>query len=229
VSERFLVGLNLKLHWLPSDKQVGCRCEHTLPHRCSVNNRFPRVSIMAAIRHKCFISYHHADQAYVDQFVRTFDRYGDVFIARGLGQGMSQDVINSNDTQYVMRRIREMFLGDSTVTLVLIGKCTWARRYVDWEIQASLRSGDTVTPNGLLGIKLPTYPAQGGIFPNRLNLNLMSTEDEQAGRDCFARTMPYPSSSDSLSQAIDNAFRRRSTHAKWIRNPRDRFTNNRQC
>ena len=121
---------------------------------------------MVKIRHKCFISYHHTDQEEVDNFILTFDNERDVFISRGLGQEMSQDIINSENTDYVMQRIRELYLGDSTVTLVLMGKCTWARRYVDWELQASLRSGKTVTPNGLLGIKLPSFKKDNS-FPNR--------------------------------------------------------------
>ena len=101
---------------------------------------------MAVVRRKCFISYHHADQASVDQFVRDFDHEYDTFISRGLGQEMTNDVINSTNTDYVMAKIRERFLSDSTVTIVLLGRCTWARRYVDWEIQSSLRQGDTQRP-----------------------------------------------------------------------------------
>ena len=119
------------------------------------------------------ISYHHDDQVEANQFIRDFDHDRDTFIARGLGQEMSQDIIDSTDTDYVMRRIRELFLGDSSVTIVMLGRCTWARRYVDWELQASLRHGQTVTPNGLLAIKLPSFP-EGCAFPERLNDNLCS-------------------------------------------------------
>ncbi len=184
---------------------------------------------MAIVRRKCFISYHHTDQDEVDQFVLDFDHERDGFIARGLGQGMSPDIIDSTDTDYVMRRIRELFLEDSTVTLVLMGRCTWARRYVDWEMQASLRSGATVTPNGLLGIKLPSYPSSGGQFPQRLNDNLLSNADKQAGNECFARQMTYPQSTDALVTTIEAAFDRRTTHAKYIVNPRERFSNSKQC
>lgn len=59
---------------------------------------------------------------------------------------MNDDIINSTDTNYVMRRIRELYLKDSTVTIVLMGKYTYTRRYVDWEIQASLRNGETLNP-----------------------------------------------------------------------------------
>ena len=181
---------------------------------------------MASVRHKCFITYHHADQTEVSRFISTFDQHGDVLIARGLGQGMAEDVIGSNDTSYVMQRIRQLYLQDSTVTIVLMGQCTWARRYVDWEIQSSLRRGETVTPNGLLGIKLPSHPSIDGQFPNRLNLNLRQA-DNQA--DCYARWVEYPESLESLASSIHAAFERRTTHADWIQNPRDRFMNNRTC
>lgn len=181
-----------------------------------------------SIRHKCFISYHHDDDDEVDEFIRTFDQERDVFIARGLGQEMADEIIQSDNTDYVMRRIRELYLGDSTVTLVLMGKCTWARRYVDWELQSSLRSGDTVTPNGILGIKLPSY-GRTAHFPDRLNKNLLSDADKQAGRDCYARTIEYPIRKDTLANAIDAAFESRRTSSHLIINPRDRFGYNRQC
>ncbi|MDR0479523.1 MAG: TIR domain-containing protein, partial [Burkholderiaceae bacterium] len=64
----------------------------------------------AVVRRKCFISYHHADQIEVDKFVKEFDHKRDLFISRGLGTEMSQDIIDSTDTDYVMRRIRELYL-----------------------------------------------------------------------------------------------------------------------
>ena len=39
----------------------------------------------------------------------------------------------------ISRRIRDDYLSDSTVTVVLIGKDTWRRKHVDWEIAASIR------------------------------------------------------------------------------------------
>jgi hypothetical protein len=178
---------------------------------------------MAVVRRKCFISYHHADQDEVDQFIRHFDHEQDAFISRGLGQEMSQDIIDSTDTDYVMRRIRELYLRGSSVTLVMIGRCTWARRYLDWEIQASLRRGENTTPNGLLGIKLPSYNGSG--YPNRLNLNL-----KQPGQtDCYARSIDYPTNTQQLVASIEAAFQRRTTHAHLINNPRERMSYNRQC
>lgn len=90
---------------------------------------------MSNTRHKVFISYHHDDQKEVEDFVKTFADERNVFIARALAVGMEQDIIDSDNADYVMQRIRKLYLKDSTVTIVLIGKCAWARRYVDWEFK----------------------------------------------------------------------------------------------
>lgn len=178
-------------------------------------------------RRKCFVSYHHADQALVNNFCARFGGVGGTFIARSLGTEMSPDIIDSNNPEYVMRCIRERFLADSTVTIVLIGRCTWARRYVDWEIQASLRMGDGELPNGLLGITLPSYPGFSGTYPERLNRNLIPPGSMQ--RDCYARVVNYPMSLWELEGYIEEAYQRRFTHQNFIVNPRERMLNNRPC
>ena len=179
---------------------------------------------MSEIRHKVFISYHHEDQDEVENFIETFDYERNVFISRALGIDIADDIINSTDTDYVMRRIRESYLKDSTVTIVLIGKCTWARCYVDWEIQASLRHGETVTPNGLLGIKLPSYNKTS--YPDRFNKNLKQNDQQ---KDCYARVIDYPTRKDTLTNWIEDAFQARTSRSHFIVNPRDRFKDNRTC
>jgi len=179
---------------------------------------------MSDVRHKVFISYHHADEDKVNEFVETFADERRVFISRGLGIGMSDDVVDSKDTDYVMRRIRELYLKDSTITIVMIGRCTWARRYVDWEIQSSLRHGFFTTPNGLLGIKLSSYRNYN--YPYRLNMNLL--EDDEEG-DCYARLINYPTRKDYLGRCIEDAHKARTSREHLIVNPRDRFIYNRQC
>lgn len=181
---------------------------------------------MNYVRRKCFISYHHADQDEVDAFIRTYDHERNIFISRGLGKEMSPDIINSTDTDYVMRRIRELYLSDSSVTIVMLGKSTWARRYVDWEIQASLRNGLSTMANGLLGIKLPSFTGGNGYFPNRFNLNLKQNDNQV---DCYARWITYPTTTQALVDAIEAAYQRRTTHTRWINNPREFMKYNRQC
>lgn len=166
-----------------------------------------------AVRHKCFISYNSHDKNAVDDFCNQFEG---TFIRRGIQ--MEEDIINSDNTDYVMQRIRQLYLQDSTVTIVLVGKCTWARRFVDWEVQSSLRKSKSgPPPNGLVAIQLwKTYTT----LPNRVNQNVDSG---------YAQFYKYPSSTATLSSIIDEAFNARSYKADLIVNPRDRFTYNRQC
>jgi hypothetical protein len=65
-------------------------------------------------RHKCFLSYHVADAEEVAAFL---DQHGEVFIPRVLGVTPEDDFIDSSDTNYVMDRIREEYLTDTTVTV----------------------------------------------------------------------------------------------------------------
>ncbi len=89
----------------------------------------------SSTRHKCFISYHNANRRAVEAFI---NRFSDVIIPRTVGVTETDPFVNSTDQDYVKRVIREKYLTDSTVTIVLIGRCTWARRFVDWEIASSL-------------------------------------------------------------------------------------------
>ena len=179
---------------------------------------------MEDIRHKVFISYHHDDEEEVKKFINTFDKERKVFITRILGAGMSSDIIKSTNTDYVMRRIRQLYLQDSTVTIVMLGKCTWARRYIDWEIKASLTQGSRI-PNGLLGIKLPSYHGNG--YPKRLNENLKAKDSIET--DCYARAINYPRSKSTLRIEIEDAYKARTDRDHLIKNSRDRFLYNRNC
>jgi hypothetical protein len=179
---------------------------------------------MNGIRHKVFISYHHNDQLEVEEFCNTFHYERDVCITRALGVGMTRDIIDKTDTDYVMRRIRNLHLKNSTVTIVLIGKCSWARKYIDWEIQASLRHGDVATPNGLIGIVLPSAGKRPKP-PERLSKNLKGDKSDVG----YARWYWYPRRKDQLANWLDDAFQARTSRAHLIENPRDSFKYNRNC
>ena len=165
-------------------------------------------------RHKTFISYHHADEEEVSDFINVFDHDHDVLISRGIGASMAGDVINSTDADYIKRRIRELYLRDSTVTIVMVGAETWGRRFVDWEIAASLRNTPTSSRNGLVAITLPSIANVAGRKPP------VRVSDNVDGEDGYARWMKYPASTESLASMIDDAYARRSTHAGKVDNSR---------
>lgn len=160
----------------------------------------------------------------MNDFVAKFDTELSGFITRGLGIEMEDDIIDSDDSDYVMRKIRERYIKDSTVTIVLIGSETWSRRYVDWEIQASLRhgvskDGTVILPNGLIGIKLSDSYKQ----PERLALNRVKGVND----DYYARLYNYPSSVSQLRSWIEDAYQARWARSNLIVNPRERYRYNR--
>jgi hypothetical protein len=69
--------------------------------------------------------------------------------------------IDSTDEEYIMRKIREDYLSDSTVTIHLIGtKSAETYRteqiYIKRELQASMYDGENSPRSGLLGVVLPS-------------------------------------------------------------------------
>src|SRR5260370_10171940 len=96
---------------------------------------------------RIFISYHHEDQLTGKGFnlMRYNENLGLEFVGSHL-----LDPVNSNDPDYISRKIREQITG-SSVTVVLIGDETADSEWVTREIQWSL---DKQPPNGMLGIRL---------------------------------------------------------------------------
>ena len=177
-----------------------------------------------ATRHKCFISYHQKDEDEVRAFIEEFS---EVFIAKVLGVSDEDDFIDSTNTDYVLRRIREKYLTDSTVTLVMVGRCTWARKYVDWEIAATLRNDPNNKRSGLLGITLPSVASLSGRRPpQRLDINL-----PRGGGEAYARWIKYPSTKGGLRSSIEDAFQARNDSDRYrlIKNSAALFKNNRKC
>jgi hypothetical protein len=192
-----------------------------------MNYQFGLASMFPAQpKRRCFISYHHDDEYAVRSFIDTFSRDGEVFTHRALGMEMEPDIVNSMNTEYVMRRIREQYMANTSVTLVMLGQNTWKRRYVDWEIAASLRAMPGAPPNGLLGIHLPYFSRDLHQYPERFQANLIPPGSTQAS--CYARWIDYPSNHAILASAIEAAVERRQTQTHLIQNSAPRFTYNRQ-
>ena len=169
-----------------------------------------------------FISYYHGDQQLVNDFVRDFS---DVFIPKTIGVKDGDFDVDSTNPEYIMRKIRETKLKDSTVTIVLVGSCTHSRRYVDWEVKASLQQGLTL-PNGLIAINLP-YMGTKGALPERVSQNI--SRDANGNDLGYARYYVYPASKQQLYSWIEDAYIARTNRAELIKNPNDMMRYNDIC
>lgn len=103
--------------------------------------------------YKCFISYKTEDQLFKNHIQNN--------LKIDMVDKSLNEPINSYDDNYIMRKIREDYLRDSTVTIFLIGNNSseslgpYEQRFIKWELQASLYNGVGNTRNGILGIVLP--------------------------------------------------------------------------
>jgi len=102
--------------------------------------------------HKVFISYHHEnDQAYKDSLVRFGERHS-IFLDRSVDTG---DISETLSAESIRRIIRDEYLRDSTVTIVLVGAETKRRKHIDWEIHSSMYDGEKNKRSGIIVINLP--------------------------------------------------------------------------
>lgn len=106
--------------------------------------------------HKCFISFKKEDERYK----RTIQSWADKNKVDMIDKSLNEPIKSCNE-DYIMRKIREDYLSDSTVTIFLIGENSsenlgWEeQKYIKRELQASLYNGDGNTRNGILGVVLP--------------------------------------------------------------------------
>lgn len=104
--------------------------------------------------HKCYISFKTEDIDYKKEIQEEFDVD---MIDKSLNES-----IDSEDEDYIIRRIREDYISDSTVTIFLIGKKSAEnlgieeQKYIKRELQASLYNGTKNTKSGILGVVLPS-------------------------------------------------------------------------
>lgn len=157
-------------------------------------------------KYKIFVSYHHrGDQNYYDAFSRAFHDNYEVIYDNSL-----ERQIDSDDVDYVMRCIREQYLTGSSCTIVLVGSETWGRKYVDWEIKATLDKS-----HGLIGVQLPSAPRTPDnkvVVPPRLHDNI------QSGFALWVTWQELTASSAQLQKLIHEA---KSRNINLIVNSRD--------
>jgi hypothetical protein len=146
---------------------------------------------MVSKRHKIFLSYHHQfDQEYA---FAIKDLYGEskAMIDKSLYDDYSH---LSNET--ILKKIRNEHLMDSTVTVVIVGQHTWGRKWIDWEINASLRPYWPRTRNGLVGVYLPDHRKK----------HFRLTDNIYSG---YAEKLLWNENEDDFIDAVHRAYNRR--------------------
>ncbi len=123
--------------------------------------------------HKTFISYHHENEQNLKNELIELHGNED-FIDVSVGDS---EIDPNLEEDAIMRIIREEYLHDSTVTLVLVGCETAQRPYVNSEIQASLRDTVKNKHNGLVAVvrdDLYDYIFSKGICSCGCNIRLIN-------------------------------------------------------
>lgn len=156
-------------------------------------------------RHKVFISYHHFnDEYYKTYFITLFSDILKSFISKSVEVG---DINPFISTDSIRNRIRNDYIRDASVTVVLVGRETWKRKHVDWEISGSIRRTQLNSRCGLLGILLPNHPSygkptyDGGIVPPRL------VNNQECG---FAHIYDWTNEVQTVRSWIHIAYERRT-------------------
>ena len=140
---------------------------------------------------KVFVSYsHRLDQAAAEDFRKLFSDERDVFIDKSIRHD-----IGELKTESIKRQLRKL-IADSSVTVVLIGAETGGRKWIDWEIQNSLRKSDGNHRNGILGVRIKHKEHW---VPDRLEDNIPE----------MGLIIDWPRDKRTLANSIEDAYEKR--------------------
>lgn len=103
--------------------------------------------------HKIFISHHHDnDQSYKEALLRA-NAHSPVFLDGSVDTG---DISDELDDQAIREKIRDEYLRDTTVTILLVGTETKKRKHIDWEVYSSMFDGKKNKKSGMIVVNLPS-------------------------------------------------------------------------
>ena len=112
------------------------------------------------------------------------------------------------DDESIREKIRDEYLRDSTVTLVLVGTKTRNRKHVDWEIYSSMYDGTVNKKSGIVAIMLPTVNGDHVVAPHgQKEKDLYPDEEWQSVVNRAEYERRFPQMPDRL---IDNLLKSES-------------------
>ena len=154
--------------------------------------------------HKVFISYYHADDQYYKNELVGWAERNNIFKDGSVDTG---DIDDKDMTDQEIRcLIRDNYLRETTVTIVLVGQHTKYRKHVDWEIYSSMFDGPINKKSGIIVILLPSAKSssftagheeeKAAIYPGETDWITITERSE------FERIYPYLS-----DRLIDNLLK----------------------
>jgi hypothetical protein len=113
------------------------------------------------------------------------------------------------------------------VVVVLVGKKTWGRKHVDWEISAALNKITDGNCSGLLGLLLPDFPLTSTHKYKFEDIPPRLADNVKPGYAEIVAWQWVCTDESRIKAAIDSAFARRVTEANKVDNSRLPFSKNR--
>lgn len=112
-------------------------------------------------RHKVFISYYHKDdQQYKKHLLSMKERNSQTWQVQSIFDDCSVRENEIDDTGLTSEQIRciirDEYIKDATVLILLCGQNTRKRKHVDWEIHAAMYDSEKNPQMGILVVNLPS-------------------------------------------------------------------------
>jgi hypothetical protein len=103
---------------------------------------------------RIFVSFHHElNQKHADLIRKNIKRLG--YIDISVNEGTKIENENSKTDEQIRTEIRDKFLKDVDVTIVIVGADTTNRKHINWEIRSTIhkfgghRGGSIIVINAL--------------------------------------------------------------------------------
>jgi hypothetical protein len=105
-------------------------------------------------RHKVFISYYHADDQFYKNEIAKWNEIYNLFDDYSVNDGDIDDTYLTDEAIRV--KIRDEYIKDATVLVLLCGSNTKYRKYIDWELHAAMYDTEKNPKMGILVVNLPS-------------------------------------------------------------------------
>ncbi len=109
------------------------------------------------MKHRVFVSYHHKnDQAYKEYLINWAEE-NNIFVDWSVDTG---DISDDLSDEQIREKIRDEYLRDCRVTILLVGTETKYRKHVDWELYSSMHNTQLNKKSGIIVILLPSAKSE---------------------------------------------------------------------